>query len=153
MTPLADIQYQTDPSRVIVQNETPEGNIENGTPTCSEQVSGMTHTGGLKARKAPVVDVLTTRKALKEDYETTFGRDSGGHQTPVGGHKISEKDGDNTINRDNGVHLAPERYKLRIHGPRNQMYQFSPLDEGDDKRQATKKRIRKQEREFQKAQK
>lgn len=75
-TRVGDVQHHIDIStNVTVQDETPQGNIIESTPTCREQVKGTTHIGDSMAQQTPIGDVFTTHKTQKEES---------GHQTLIG---------------------------------------------------------------------
>lgn len=82
-------------SKVLVQEKAPHGDIKDSIQTYHDQVSSTTHIGDLMAQKTPIVYVLTRPGSLKGDSKL---------QTPVGEQKTPEGDGDNTLDKDNGVH-------------------------------------------------
>lgn len=50
LTLLVDVQNQEDLPNDTIQNETLQGDIKDGIPTCREQANGKPHTGDLMAQ-------------------------------------------------------------------------------------------------------
>lgn len=121
LSPVENVQYYVILStKVTVQHQTPRGDIEEGTQTFREQVTGKTEIGDSRAQNNSIGDVLTTQETDKGDngYRTsiaefeTLRTDSGKIPTseednsikaPAGGYSTFYGDGSTTVNRDSSA--------------------------------------------------
>lgn len=68
LKPVGDVAYDVNlPKNVTVQHQTPQGDIEDGTLTYRELVTGPTHTEDSMVQKTSIGDVLRTYKTQKGD--------------------------------------------------------------------------------------
>lgn len=72
LTPIGDVQYHNDLSKVTLQNKTSQRDIKDGTPSFHEEVNETTHIRDLVAQETFVGNPSITPRLSKETVEITI---------------------------------------------------------------------------------
>lgn len=84
MTAVGDVKYhQTISTKYSVKQQTPRGDMKDGTPTFREYVAGANHIAYTKDEKTSIGDVVITQQSRKEDND---------RQTPNEDFRILKRD-------------------------------------------------------------